>query len=235
MKIFDAHYHVSPSEQEYTIVAAGRNIIFNSVDSFRAYSKPFQAADSCTVLFDFKNQDRDQQEIVEEKIDAWKIHSRIQQIQSSEYSLVIEKLEEIRFKVPLIVDAFYYGSDLEFQPDLQGIIRLAKRFPEVPVIIAHSGGYQVLRYFYHLKTLDNIYFDLSFSLSYLKDTSAFLDFRNLVKSGDENKILFGTDFPFTDAAGQLNTLMEIFRDLNTPDIAVNKILYQNAAGIFNVK
>jgi len=233
MKIFDCHYHIPSGNEIYAINDSGRNIIFNSVESYLNHEGGFKQQDSCTVLFDFRNDPgRNRKLITENKINAWKIHSRLQKISSADYPVLIEKLEDLKPEIPLVIDAFYYGDDLAFQPDLGGIVSIAKRFPHVPVVVAHAGGYQVLRYFYHLKSIENIYFDLSFSLSYLKLTSAFMDFRNLIKTGDENRILFGTDFPFVNAADQLNTLEEIFLDLKTPEHAMSKIFYSNAITVF---
>lgn len=233
MQIFDCHFHIENGTDDYNIEVAGRNIIFNSFDSYYKFKNHVTDADSVTLIFDYRNHFEDIMELLETgKVNALKIHNRIQKISAADYPVLLEQLDEAKPTVPIIVDAFYFGDDLEFQPNLGNIIAIAKRLPDVPVIVAHCGGIEILKYFYHMKSLQNIYFDLSFSLAYLRHSSVYIDYKNLVKHGNPARILFGTDYPYVSPAEQLNAFMEITRDTNIPAATVEKMLFTNAQQLF---
>ncbi len=233
MKIFDCHCHIENGFQQYNIEVAGRNIIFNTIESYQQHKNELSEADALTLVFDYRNNfELVKKSADEKKIAALKIHSRIQKIQEEDYPVLIERLENLNPVLPIIIDAFYYGDDLEFQPNLKYIIEIAKKFPSCPIVVAHCGGYEVLKYFYHLKSLENIYFDLSFSPAYLKNTSVYADFKNLIKFGNENRLMFGTDFPFINAKEQLNSVLQILEECRIKEGTSNRILFSNAAELF---
>jgi predicted TIM-barrel fold metal-dependent hydrolase len=233
MKIFDCHCHIENGLDKYSIVSIQKNIIFNSIESFNSYSSSVSPNDSITLIFDYKNHlTVIKDEIQKKTIRALKIHSRVQQISKKDYPNLIEALEVIMPTIPIIYDAFYFGDNLDFQPSLKSIIKIAKKFPHLPIVIAHCGGYNALKYFYHLRTIENIYYDLSFSLVYLKNTSIFTDIKNLMQFTDKNKILFGTDYPFVDAQAQLNLCLSLCRELSFLETDMEKILFLNSSNLF---
>jgi len=233
MKIFDSHCHIETGLEKYNISVSGKNIIFNSIDSYNKFHFELKPEDSLTLIFDFReNMDLVRRLVDEKKIDALKIHSRIQKIRKEDYPELLETLNSLKPDIPFVVDAFYHGTDPEIQPSLEFIIELAKKYSSLPVVVAHSGGIHVSEYFRRLKSIRNIYFDLSFSLSYLRQSPVYADFKKLVSEGDENKIIFGTDYPFIDPVQQLNLLVEIFDESGINKSAREKILYSNARNIF---
>jgi len=236
MNIFDCHFHIESGLDKYNINVAGRNVIFNSFDAYYEFKEQVGRLDSISLLFDYRHHLSEVIELMEtKKIAALKIHNRVQKITAADYPILLEQLEEAKPTVPIIIDAFYFGDDLEFQPNLANIISIARRFPDVPIIVAHCGGIEILKYFYHLKSLANIHFDLSFSLAYLKHTSVFADYKNLIKYGNADNILFGTDYPFVNAKLQLDAFTEITEEMNIPLPSVEKMLYGNAQRLFMAK
>jgi predicted TIM-barrel fold metal-dependent hydrolase len=233
MNVFDCHFHIETGLDRYDINIAGKNVIFNSFGSYHQFKGQVGEQDSTSLIFDYRNNfDEVRQLMTARKIDALKIHNRVQQIAAADYPVLMEHLEEANPALPIIIDAFYFGDDLEFQPDLANIISIARRFPNNPVIVAHCGGIEILKYFYHLKSLDNIFFDLSFSLAYLKNTSVYTDFKNLIKYGNRDNIMFGTDYPFVSAKLQLDAFTEIADEMNVTEQAREKMLYSNAVSVF---
>jgi predicted TIM-barrel fold metal-dependent hydrolase len=105
-------------------------------------------------------------------------------------------------------------------------------FPDNTFIIAHSGGIRVMDYFLHLKNCTNVVFELSLSLSYLKHSSVYADFGVLLRFGDRNRIIFGTDFPYVDAQDQLKVFLKMADDLNMNETDREKILYTNARHLY---
>ena len=122
---------------------------------------------------------------------------------------------------------------MAIQPNLNRFAEMISLFPETPFIIAHSGGIKVLEYFMHLRKLPNVYFDLSFSLSYLQHASVYQDFLTLMKFGDKQRILFGTDFPFINAKDQLEVCLDMAKKTHISVAELNNILYANAEKIFD--
>lgn len=233
MKIFDCHCHIEKGLRDYNIDSISKNIIFNSFEHYEKLKDQIGEKDVISLIFAYKDRFAEINKLVKEKkISALKIHSRIQEIHKNDYPYLCERLEELNPNIPIIIDAFYFGDELDFQPSLSSIIQIAKRFPNVPVIVAHCGGIHVLRYFYHLKNIANVFFDLSLSLAYLKATSVFLDFKNLIRYASIEKLIFGTDYPWIDAKKQKLSFDEIADELSISNKDREKILYSNSLRLF---
>lgn len=233
MRVFDCHFHIEKGLANYDIAVNGKNVIFNSFESYHQHKTLLKEEDSLSLIFDYRNNLAEFKQLHDAgKIDGLKIHHRIQKIKIADQAELLHHLKELNPQVPIIIDAFYFGDDLECQPSLAAILAVAKQHPAIPVIVAHSGGIETLRYFYHLKVLDNIYFDLSLSLAYLRETSVYPDLKNLLRHGNTSRIMFGTDYPFISAAQQLEVFHEMATDLNKTEEEKDKMLYQNAVRLF---
>jgi hypothetical protein len=234
MKIFDCHLHIEEGLLNYNLDnVAKRNVIFNSIDSYEKHVARVPKSDSISLIFDYKNNlDYVLDKIDANQINALKIHSREQELMQSDYPKLIDKLRLVKKNIPIIIDAFYYDHHLENRPSLSSIIDIAQEFPKRKIIVAHSGGHKILDYFFHLRTLDNIYYDLSLSLQYLSDSSCFLDLIKLIKYTNKNKILFGTDYHWADAKFQFEVLISIFDKLNLNQKEKQQILYDNSEALF---
>lgn len=227
MEVFDCHIHVENGLDTYNVPLTNANIIFNHVPSYKSHANKF-ATYSHSLIFDYKlNFDFVAEMTRSKKIKALKIHSRIQQIDDDEYSQVFTYLKKLDSNIPIIYDAFYFGHELAYQPSLPRLIELATRFPKSKFIVAHAGGHHVLDYFFHLRDLDNVGFDLSFSLQYLEGTSSFIDLEKLLKYTDSRKLFWGSDFPFADPKIQFDNLMSIFSKLNYGSKRIEEICTQN--------
>ena len=234
MKIFDCHCHIEEGFLSYDLDnVVSRNIIFNSIVDYEKFIADVPKGDAVSLVFDYKNKlDYVLDKVNTNKIQALKIIARDQKLTKSDYPVLIDKLRLVKKSIPIIIDAFYYDHHLIYQPSLPSIIEIAKQFPDKKIIIAHSGGHKILDYFFHLRTLENVYYDLSFSLQYLSDTSCFLDLIKLIKYTDKNKIMFGTDHHWAYCKIQFDVLNEIFDKLNLSQADKQKILYDNAAEVF---
>jgi predicted TIM-barrel fold metal-dependent hydrolase len=234
MRIFDAHCHIEKTLQGYNLQAQHRNIIFNDVDLYKRLHVNVDAQDTKTLLFDFRrNLDFVTEQATKKAIQGFKVHSRIQKLNVSAYEELYDAFQTIEAEhLPVVFDAFYTGSELEYQPNLEKIVEFARLFPNNTVIIAHCGGYRVLEYLQHLKNVPNIVFELSFSLSYLQYSSVYRDFELLLRFADRNRIIFGTDFPYVDAQDQLKVFLKMADDLNISETDSDKILFGNACGLF---
>lgn len=112
---------------------------------------------------------------------------------------------------------------------LEQIYRLAERFPENRIILAHWGG-GIL--FYHLlkreakSVLSNVWYDTAAS-PYLYDPAIF---RTAAEAGVLDRILFGSDFPLLPPSRYFSYLDAS----GLPEDGRKKVLGQNARDLFGV-
>lgn len=234
MKIFDAHFHIDKGYGQCAVEVQHRNVIFNSLSQYRERAGEVNSNDVVTLVFDFKNDpDFVRSQIAEKKIKGIKIHSKIQQIADEDYPALFAELKKTDLSNMVVtVDAFYWGHDYAYQPNLKRIIELVELFPQTPFVIAHSGSIKVLEYFLHLRTLPNVYFDLSLSLAYLKYASVMQDFKVMLKFGNPDRIVFGTDYPAVTDKDQLDCFLALCEEVNMSEESKSKILFDNAYALF---
>jgi len=232
--LFDAHVHVERGLDGYGLATAGKNVIFNEVASYRAHAGARRAAgDRVTLVLDLG---ADREFVAGEaragRVDALKVHSRIQRLAERDWEAVYARIGELPAELPIVVDAFYFGKELAFQPRLPAIAELLARFPERRVVVAHSGGYRVLEYFFHLREFENCYYELALSLQYLEDSSAMLDLKKLVRFTDRSRIVWGSDYPFGSPVRQLEIFLELCRGLRVGEDELHRMLFANANALF---
>jgi len=108
------------------------------------------------------------------------------------------------------------------------LLEIAKRHPETKFLAAHLGGLLGL-YAQHppiRNAISNIWFDTAVS-----STMQMVGF--YVQSGLEDKILFGTDFPFNHCHDQ-NEPLAAFNKIGLSKEIADKILYRNYEDLFNL-
>ncbi len=215
--VFDCHLHVEGGIESYDLNLSGGNIIFNSIDSHKQHAAKYEGFYH-TLIFDFKHNPEYIQHCIDRNtIHALKIHTRLQKIPFTEYDEMIRSLKMFDNTVPVIYDAFYSHGNLDYQPSLKGLLKLLDAFPERRFIIAHSGGYNILKYFFHLRGYKNVGYDLSFSLQYLSDSSCYLDLIKLIKFTDKHRIFYGSDFPSASPSLQYTILNDICKLVSISD------------------
>lgn len=231
--IFDCHLHVEEGLTGYDININGANVIFNSLNSYYLHKDGLNSDWTVSLLLDITNIDEVHRIIRNDnRIKALKIHPRIQKINERNFTIIKQYVQELDSKYHIIIDAFKYGRPLEFQTRLENIIEIAELDGNRKIIVAHSGGLDVLSYILHLRGVENIYYDLSLSLEYLKFTSELQNFTHLIRVTNKEKILFGTDFPNISASGQLSVFNNICDELELNKEDVEKMLYYNSRLLF---
>jgi len=241
--IFDSHVHiekgiVNPIEvglEGYDLEVIGKNYICNFANLLDTYLTFKTSEDSLCYIFDFRDEDQivKTKELLQNKtIQGLKIHSRIQKIQRAEYDLICERLQLIDEKVPVILDAWYYGSELRYNPDLEGLIQIIKSQPNRNFVIAHAGGYRIIEYFYHTKELDNVHYDLSLTTQYLSDSSLYTDFKKFIKWLEKDRILYGSDYPYGSPIIQYKKVDLILKEYNICGNERDKVLKLNGKKLY---
>jgi uncharacterized protein len=122
-----------------------------------------------------------------------------------------------------MVVLFHSGLDIGVPTDYgrpEKFARMIARHPDMTVVLAHMGGWNLWDEVRdHLLGLP-VYLDTSFASGYLLDE----DFVDLVAGHGTSRVLFGTDAPWTDMAGQVAWL----RSLPFSDADKDAILGGNA-------
>jgi predicted TIM-barrel fold metal-dependent hydrolase len=122
-----------------------------------------------------------------------------------------------------MVILFHAGHD-EFHNTLHGtpesFATVLENFPELHVILAHLGGYRVWNHVAEVLVGRDVYLDTAYTLGHLPDA----DFVEIVHAHGPERILFGSDGPWTDAAAEIAWL----RRLPLRDGVVDAILGENA-------
>lgn len=125
---------------------------------------------------------------------------------------------------------FHTGFD-PLSPDVvhassKAVSAVCKKFPDMTVIAAHMGGLN--RYDESLKYLvgENLYLDTSMSSRYCSKK----EFAQMVKEHGTDKILFGTDLPWSTPDFEL----ELIDELDLTFAEREQILCKNALHLLNI-
>ena len=105
-----------------------------------------------------------------------------------------------------LVLLMHTGFDIGF-PHLriaepQRTANVIKRFPELKLVAAHMGGWQLWDEVQEFLVGRDVYFDLAFSLNFLSIAEA----REIIINHPPDKILFGTDSPWADPQEEIANL-----------------------------
>ena len=100
------------------------------------------------------------------------------------------------------------------------IRKILENIPGIKLIAAHMGSHALWRDVEETLTGKDIYLDTSYSSYDLKQEGML----RMIKKHGTDRILFGTDSPWTDAAAEI----DFIRDLSLGSADIDKILYKNA-------
>lgn len=99
------------------------------------------------------------------------------------------------------------------------MLRVITRFPDLKVICAHFGGFNMWDDVEKHLIGQNVWLDTSFTVGRLNNAQ----FARMVAAHPQDKVLFGTDFPLTDPSKEL----DVFRATAVPSLLQERILSQN--------
>ena len=97
---------------------------------------------------------------------------------------------------------------------------LIEKVPHKKLVLAHLGGSELPKQVIEQLAGQDVYFDTSFVLKYTEKN----DFLKILEKHGEDKLLFATDSPWSDAKEDLKILSSYCLSKETED----KILYKNA-------
>jgi predicted TIM-barrel fold metal-dependent hydrolase len=162
-----------------------------------------------------------------------KIHPRNQGVTVND-GVVEEVLHWASEKdLPILFDVFAWGGSLDnlaLHP--LAYHRVAQKFPNLRLILAHAGGYKLMEAFMVAKSNANVFLDISLTPLYFKGSSLAADCGFLCRSLPAGRVLYGSDFPSVrfgdglDAARQLLT--------SAGDHITNETMGKAAARVFGL-
>ncbi|MDA8098513.1 MAG: amidohydrolase family protein [Nitrospiraceae bacterium] len=122
---------------------------------------------------------------------------------------------------------FHTGLDVAFpgnlQADIARVRRVAEDFRGLTIVATHVGGWRQWDRAAVLASCPNVYTETSMTMPEMSDD----EFIRLVSLFDENRILFGSDSPWTDQ----KNMLERTQSLRLPDRIKAKMLWQNAQAL----
>ncbi len=126
---------------------------------------------------------------------------------------------------------FHTGLDIAFpgnlQADVERIRILAKEFPNLVIVTTHVGGWRQWDRAGMLGRLPNVYTETSMTLTEMSGEG----FAELLSQFDEERVLFGSDSPWTDQKEMLEQTMA----LRMSDRRKERMFYRNAAGLLGLE
>jgi predicted TIM-barrel fold metal-dependent hydrolase len=125
---------------------------------------------------------------------------------------------------------FHTGFDVAFpgntQAELEKVRKVADWFKDLTIVCTHTGGWRQWDRIDCLRGCRNVHTETSMTLSEMSDE----EFVRLLGKFDEDRVLFGTDSPWTDQKEMLDRTM----NLRIPDRIKEKMLYKNAANLLRL-
>jgi uncharacterized protein len=119
---------------------------------------------------------------------------------------------------------FHTGFDMAFpgntQADVERVKRVADWFKDLTIVCTHVGGWKQWDRIDCLSDCDNVHTETSMTLSEVSDE----EFVRLIGRFGEDRVLFGSDSPWTDQ----KEMLERTQNLKIPDRVKEKMFYKNA-------
>ena len=157
-----------------------------------------------------------------------KLHPRLQNYDLNDQK-VFDFLKNIsHHKIPIIIDAFPDGTYLMEGFSPLKYAKLATSFPSLNFVWAHMGGFMAIEFMLLAKRLQNVYFDMSYSFLYFRESSLQKDMIYCFKSMKFEKIFYGSDYPDRNISETLNMTEEIMAQYDIEKAEIEKLLYYNA-------
>jgi predicted TIM-barrel fold metal-dependent hydrolase len=125
---------------------------------------------------------------------------------------------------------FHSGYDMAYpgntQADVERIKKIADWFKDLTIVCTHVGGWKQWERISCLSACENVHTETSMTLNEVSDE----EFIRLIDLFDEDRVLFGSDSPWTDQQEMLTRTVR----LKISDSRKEKMLYKNAANLLKL-
>jgi len=245
-KVYDSHIHFNMKAQNIiedfkreTSILAGFILILNSISEKKLFLEEFsknfkENYPLSTIALNYELVDAEFVTLLNIQNIKFgiKLHPRLSNITKDEFEEIILKLVSLKFDF-IIIDCFYYGSNLESHINLELAIYIAKYFKDIKIILAHGGGHRVLEYMLYTRDLNNIYYDFSLTSNYLENTSIRQDIINFIRFNNQ-KVFFGSDYPDFTILKSIDTYKKMLCNANLDETQSQGIFLKNILNFLEV-
>lgn len=161
-----------------------------------------------------------------------KIHPRMNHMVEDCEDWYINKILQLRPKT-IIIDDFIYGTSMPFDYAVNLIIKINNSSCNSNIVLAHSGGIDLLRHVMYTKPMKNVYYDLALTINYLFDSSIYNDMVWLIKN-IHSRVIVGSDYTDFTYKQSLDKLKSIIQNNEIPSNYLYEICYDNIFKVFNI-
>lgn len=198
--------------------------------------KSYNPAFYTTALIDFRRVDIEKYlyRLKDAGVKCIMFNSYLQQINDESFSEIC-RVCTIAEELGLIicVDGSYGTSKMFVYQNMKLACLLADGIAKVPIVIIHSGGYNIMQAMLLALDKPNVWLDTSFSLPYYIGSSIEQDFAFAYKKMNYKRIVFGSDHPYMQMQETIDAHKTFFEKFNFPSSAIDDIFYNNACLLFN--
>lgn len=251
LKIYDAHIHfplknnnpfeVLKKEVKQSNLAGGLLIInsFSEAEVFwnnfeEIYDGDFGFIPEVAFYLDINESEwkRNFSELKKRGLSfAVKIHPRLSNLTISDKDKLIDKIYQIDTD-KIIIDNWIYGPRIENHIGTELTIGIAEEFRNKRIIMAHAGGVRLLETMLLTRPLKNVFYDLSETCSYFKNTSIYKDIIHFIRY-TKTRIMFGSDYPDFSIEFAKNMMREEMEAADLENDEINDIMYNTAMKIYS--
>mgnify|MGYP006295151911 CR=1 FL=1 len=259
MKIIDAHTHFTDDGTWFgtRVTSSSDKLIPNVINSplYKAVILPFapfttnsSVARVCEAHPDkfigfasvHPEQDESPSKKLEEDIKRYhlkglKLHARLQgfDFHSPAITDIFRKAAEL--SLPVIIDAWIKKEDNFYQDLLDVICDIARKVPEVNIIIPHLGG----EVFTEMPGINekhpNVFFDISHIFMRIDKKTLTDEVIPILTKLDTYKIIYGSDFPEINLNRYLKLTENILEEAGFSEEIKENIFYTNITDLINIK
>lgn len=212
------------------------NLFDGTIEKFKSEVNNVIGKPSLTALVDFRRDD------VEAYIDravlvgikAIMFNSYLQSITEDDFKKVVQvcKLAESK-GLAICIDGSYGTSKMYRYLNLPLACEVSEEVTEVPIIIIHSGGANIIEAMLLALEKSNIFLETSFSLNFYLGSSLEKDYAFAYKKIGTDRVLFGSDYPYHNYSQSLQNQLNFFEKHNFSNDDIERILYNNAIALID--
>ena len=247
MKIIDAHIHLNPSDaspvssllhQMDSNSIEKAMLILNVQEEYEAFNKDvasyslnkdrFWVATGLNIHE--QSSIRQTERFIKDGVASCiKIHPHLFCLSKDDIPAVIEAISN--YETPVIIDALYYGQEIEYHNGVEYSVSIGRAFPDRNVVVAHAGSLDFLKCMMATRYMKNVFYDYSFIQSFFNRTSLRLDMVDFLRR-TTNKIMWGSDAPSFPIDKALDDFMSIEEESGIKKEQLQDVLYNNALKVY---
>lgn len=151
-----------------------------------------------------------------------------QHIFKNNYKKVFDFAKKLKKRNIVLTVCCAYGSRYLYKTNgVELVAYLLNKGIDSPIIMAHGGMIKVLDAMSLMLEFSNLYMDVSFSISYWKESRILDDYNFALKKLKYKRIFYGSDYPYIDFEKSINDFHQFSDKYNLSTIDKNKILHNN--------